>query len=109
MADVAHDRSNFDLGLGYFINPQWSVRALGLWQVAHGGVDVPMPPSNPLYPYHDQLAAESYTHVGIGTSFAAAPELSLYATCLTSISGRNGHKLDQSVTVGISYGFASLR
>ncbi|MEY2920165.1 MAG: hypothetical protein RL261_1470 [Pseudomonadota bacterium] len=109
VANVAHDRSNFDLEVGYFINPRWSVRALGFWQVAHGGVDVPMPPSNPLYPYHDQLAAESFTNVGVGAAVAASPQISMYATFLTSLSGRNGHKLNQGVTVGLSYGLAPQR
>lgn len=109
VANVAHDRSNYDLEVGYFISPQWSVRALAFWQVAHGGVDVPMPPSNPLFPYHDQLAAESYTNVGVGAAYAASPQFSVYATYLTSLRGRNGHKLDQGITVGLSYGFALLR
>lgn len=109
VAGVKHDRTNVDVELGYFLSPRWSVRAMGLWQFAHGGVDVPMPPSNPLYRYHDQLAAEEYTNVGIGAAFSATANISLYATGITSLSGRNGHKLDQGLTLGMSYGFAPLR
>jgi hypothetical protein len=109
VAGIKHDRTNVDVELGYFLSPRWSVRAMGFWQVTHGGVDVPMPPSNPLYPYHDQLAAEEYTNVGIGAAFSATANVSLYATGITSLSGRNGHKLDQGLTLGLSYGFAPLR
>ena len=109
VAGIKHDRTNVDLEVGYFLSPRWSVRALGFWQIAHGGVDVPMPPSNPLYPYHDQLAAESFTNVGVGAAFSASNTVSIWATGLASISGKNGHKLDQGVTVGLSYGFTPLR
>jgi hypothetical protein len=109
VAGIKHDRTNVDVELGYFLSPRWSVRAMGFWQFTHGGVDVPMPPSNPLYPYHDQLAAEEFTNVGIGAAFSATASISLYATGITSLSGRNGHKLDQGLTLGLSYGFAPLR
>lgn len=109
VADIHHDRSNVDLEVGYFVTPEWSIRALGFWQFAHGGVDVPMPPTDPLFPYHDQLAAESYFNVGLGAAWVATPTLSLYGTFLTSVRGENGHKLDQGLTLGVSYGFALTR
>jgi hypothetical protein len=109
VAGVAHDHSNVDLEIGYFINRRWSVRALCFMQFAHGGVEVPMPPSNPLFPYHDQLAAVSITNAGAGVAYSPAPRLSLFAMALTSVKGENAHKLDQGVTIGVSYGFSTLR
>jgi hypothetical protein len=109
VAGIKHDRTNLDLELGYFFTPQWSVRALAFWQFAHGGVDVPMPPSNPLYPFHDQLAAEEHTTLGFGAAFAATSQVSMYAMYLQSISGANGHKVEHGLTFGMSYGFAPLR
>jgi len=109
IAGVKHDRTNLDFEVGYFVTPQWSVRALAFWQFAHGGVEVPMPPSNPLYPYHDRLAADEHTNLGLGASYAASSQISMYVLYLESISGRNGHKVDQGLTVGMSYGFAPLR
>jgi hypothetical protein len=109
VAQVKHDRTNLDFELGYFLTPQWSVRGLAFWQFAHGGVDVPMPPSNPLYPYHDQLAADEHTNLGFGVSYSASKNVSLYALYLESIQGRNGHKVDQGLTLGVSVGFAPLR
>lgn len=109
VADVKHDRTNLDLELGYFVTPKWSVRALAFWQFAHGGVDVPMKPSDPLYPHHDQLAAEEHTNLGLGVSYAASSNVSMYAMYQESIQGRNGHKVDQGLTLGMSVGFAPLR
>jgi len=109
IADVAHDHSNVDLEIGHFINRQWSVRALCFMRFAHGGVDVPMPRSNPLYEYHDQLAATSYTNLGLGASYSPTQNLSFYLTGLQSVRGKNGHKVDQSLTFGMSYGFSTLR
>jgi hypothetical protein len=109
VAGISHDHSNVDLEIGHFINRQWSVRALCFMQFAHGGVEVPMPPSNPLYPYHDQLAAVSITNVGLGATYSPKPNLSFFAMALTSVRGENAHKLDQGVTIGVSYGFSTLR
>ncbi len=74
VADVGHDRSNYDLEIGYFVNPRVSLRALLFGQETHGGIDVPIPQSNPLFPYHDQLAAESFLNVGTGASYELSPD-----------------------------------
>jgi hypothetical protein len=105
VAGVKHDQSNVDLEVGYFITSRWSIRALGYWQFAHGGIDVPIPPSDPLYPYHDQLAATTFLNVGAGAAWAMNRRTSLYVTYLTSLHGTNGHKLDQGLTVGTGFSF----
>lgn len=107
--DIAHDHSNVDLEIGYFVNRQWSVRALCFMRFEHGGVDVPMPLSNPLYPYHDQLAATSYTNLGLGASYTPTDNISFYLMGLQGVRGENGHKVDQGLTLGMSYGFSTLR
>lgn len=103
VADVKHDRSNIDLDAGYFITPQFSVRALAFWARTHGGINVPVPLTNPLYPHHDQLAAERYLNVGGGVAWAynRRSDVTLFYT--TGISGRNGHKLEDGVFVGFGY------
>jgi hypothetical protein len=103
VAGVSHDRSNADLELGYFITPEWSVRALGAWQETYGGIDVPVPVTHPLFQYHDQLAAESFVHLGGGVGWSFSERVDLYLIYTTSISGTNGHKLDRGFTVGIGY------
>lgn len=113
VAGIEHARSNLDLEIGYFVTPRLAVRALGLWQEAHGGIDVPVPRTDPLYPYHDQLGAESFVNVGGGASFSLTATVDVYATYLTSVRGRNGHKLDDGFGVGVSVrsdrAFAQLR
>jgi hypothetical protein len=109
VANVAHDHSNLDFEIGHFLSRQWSIRATCFMQFAHGGVDVPMPPTNPLYPYHDQLSATSFTNLGVGGSYSTSPQVSFYLMYLTSLNGENGHKVDQGVTLGMSFGFRPLR
>jgi hypothetical protein len=107
VAEVAHARSNVDLELGYFVTQRFAVRALGSWQEAHGGIDVPVPVTHPLYPYHDQLAAESFLNVGAGASVALTERADVYAAYLTSVRGRNGHKLEDGFSFGVSCRTAS--
>ncbi|MFO1375766.1 MAG: hypothetical protein U1F14_01995 [Steroidobacteraceae bacterium] len=100
---IAHDRSNLDVELGYFFNPRLAVQAIGSWQWTHGGIDVPVPPSHPLYRYHDQLADDEFLNVGGGVVWFATAAASFYVNYTTSVRGRNGHKLDQGLNWGITY------
>jgi hypothetical protein len=104
VAGVAHDRSNIDVEAGWYASPDWSLRLLASWQDTHGGIPVPIPPSDPLYAYHDQLAAESFLKVGGGVSWALSPRVGVYALYLQSLRGTNGHKVDHQVSVGLGYG-----
>jgi hypothetical protein len=103
VAGISHDRSNADLEVGHFLNRRVSIRALVAWQKTHGGIDVPIPPSDPLFPYHDQLGAEGHLNVGAGLSWAANSQLGVDISYLQSIRGENGHKLDPGISLGISY------
>jgi hypothetical protein len=99
VAGVSHDRSNIDAELGIRVLPSWTLRAVVLWQETHGGIDVPIPPTDPLFPFHDQLASEDYTILGAGTSWAVPQGNSISLLYLKSARGRNGHKVDRSLTV----------
>ena len=44
-------------------------------------------------------------NAGLGTGFSITPELTAFATYMQGIDGKNGHKVDQSITVGLSYGY----
>ena len=106
-AGIGHDRSNADLEIGYFLNPSWSVRVLGAWQETHGGVDVPVPLSSPLFQFHDILADESFLNIGGGTSWTINDRWSAYGLYMHALDGKNGHKVEHRVWVGFSYGLAS--
>ncbi len=105
VANVGHDRSNLDVEVGYFPSPSWSVRALAYWQHTHGGIEVPIPQSDPLFPYHDQLAAERFLNAGVGASYDLSRQLNLFGIYTSSVYGANGHKLGRSFTLGLGYSF----
>jgi len=106
---ISHDRTNIDAELGYRASSAWTLRAVVLWQQTHGGIDVPIPPSDPLFPYHDQLADESFTILGAGVSRSIGSSASLYLLGLHSVKGRNGHKVDRSISIGWTQGFDTHR
>ena len=105
VAGIAHDRNNADLEIGYFLNSNWSIRVLAAWQDTLGGIDVPVPVTGALFPYHDRLASESYVKIGGGTAWAINDRWSAYAFYMEAVEGKNGHKTDHSMAVGVSYGF----
>ena len=102
---VSNDRSNLNLELGAFINPRWNVSLYGAWQWSHGGIEVPVPRSHPLFLVHDQLAAEEFFNAGIGTGYALTPQVTAFGMFMYGFSGKNGHRMNQGVTIGFSYGF----
>lgn len=104
VANISHDRTNASIEIGYFLNQSWSVRALYTRQWTHGGIDVPVPPTSPLFPFHDQLAAEELTNVGGGVSWIINDRVSAYGLYVQSISGENAHKVDHRLSMGVSYG-----
>jgi hypothetical protein len=94
VAGISHDRSNADLEVGYFVSPKWSIRALAAWQNTHGGIDVPVPRHDPLFPFHDQLAAVNFLNLGAGAAHSLSERTELSGVYLRSARGRNAHKLD---------------
>lgn len=106
VAGVGHDRSNADFELGHFLNRAWSLRAVASWQKTHGGIDVPVPTTSPLYPHHDQLAAERYVQLGAGAAWNFSARSGVYVLYKGAVSGANGHKLNSGLTLGWTSEFA---
>ena len=104
-ADIKHDRTNVNLEIGTFLTTRWNVSAYGSWQWTHGGIDVPIPRTNPLFAFHDRLAADEYFNLGIGTGWSLTPSLTAFLIYMQGISGSNGHKMNQGLTVGLTYGY----
>jgi hypothetical protein len=100
---ISHDRINAMFEIGYFVNPSVSVRALVSSQWTKGGIDVPVPVTDPLFPYHDQLAAEEFVNVGGGCTWVLNDRMSLYGIYVQAIEGENGHKVDHRVTLGFTF------
>jgi hypothetical protein len=70
-----------------------------MWQETHGGIDVPVPRSNPLFRYHDQLADDDFLNAGVSLGWFPAESTSISLSYATSLQGRNGHKLEHGVTL----------
>lgn len=108
VAGVAHDRSNFDLEIGWFMTPQWSARVLFSAVETHGGIPVPVPPTHPLFEFHDQLAAERLRNVGAGIGWSMSDRTDIYMLYLQSVRGESAHKLDRGLTLGFTYAIAAF-
>jgi hypothetical protein len=107
--DVSHDRSNLNLEIGTFVTRRWSVSAFGSWQETHGGIDLPVPRTNPYFANHDRIGDDDYFNAGVGTGFSFTPDLTFFVTYLTAVSGSNGHVMNQGTTIGLNYGFNPRR
>ena len=107
VANLGHDHSNVDLEFGYFATPSLSLLATASRQFAHGGIPVPVPPTHPLYAYHDQLAATTFLTLGAGASWSPRGNTSYNVFYARAVSGTNGHKLDGSLTVGFNMRFST--
>ena len=107
VADIAHDRSNALLDIGYYFNSSWSARVIASEQWTHGGIDVPVPLSSPLFPNHDRLAAEEFINVGAGVSWTINDRLSVYGLYMQAIEGKDAHKVDHRLSLGVNYGLGS--
>lgn len=103
--DVGHNRSNYYYELGKFFTRRFNVSAYVAWQQTHGGIDLPVPRSSPYFLTHDKIGDDEYVNVGGGFGYSLTSELTGFATYMTGIDGQNGHKLNQGLTVGLSYGF----
>lgn len=104
VAEVSHDRTNAGLEIGHYLNESWSARFLVSRQWTHGGVQIPIPPSDPLFPFHDQLAEDEFVNLGAGFSWTLNDRVQLYGLYMQSIEGKNSHKVDHRVSFGMSYG-----
>ena len=100
---ISHDRSNATLEIGHFLTDSWSARMIVSEQWTHGGIDVPVPLTSPLFPVHDRLAAEEFVNVGAGVSWTVSDRVGVYGLYMRSIEGTNAHKVDHRVSLGMSY------
>ena len=104
VAGVSHDRSNADLELGHFLAPELGLRVLVSWQETYDGVTLPIPRTHPLFSYHDQLGRVGFVNVGVGLSYSINHMTDVFGVYARSVSGRNGHKLDDGISLGVSIG-----
>jgi len=100
---VTHDKENVEIALGYFFTPYLNLQGYWRWQQTLGGIDVPVAPTSKYFPYHDQLAADAFTNIGASTTWTYSDHWAYSLAYLTGIAGRNGHKIDDLVSVSVTY------
>lgn len=98
-----HDHSILDLELDYFITEKWSALLLGSKRWAHGGIDLPVPASDPLFPYHDQLGATEFLNITGGVAWSPTERYSVFASYTRSLQGRNAHKVDRGLALSFGW------
>jgi hypothetical protein len=111
---VSHNRSNVALESGYFLTPSLTLKGIGLYTRTYGGIDLYAPGSqaqshlvnSPYWRHHDQLARNNDLSLGGGLSFAVSGTMDVYAACVTSVWGQNGHSVQPGVAVGANWGFS---
>ena len=105
---ISHDRKNATIEIGHFLTDRLSLRVLASQQWTDGGISVPVPLSDPLFPIlfpvHDRLAAEEFINVGAGVSWTVNDRMSVYGLYMEANEGTNAHKLEHRVSFGMSYG-----
>ena len=84
---IHHDRSNVNLELGVFLTRNWNVSAFGAWQQTHGGIDLPIPRSHPLFPNHDRIGDDEYFNVGLGMGYSLTEKWSGFVTYMQGVNG----------------------
>jgi hypothetical protein len=104
--DIHHDRSNGFLEVGYFLTPSLSLRGIATAFYTHGGVNGlaadRLPPPE-IFQHHDQIGHESGISAGGGLSYVLTGSTEVYASYLTQLQGRGGHKIKDSLSFGVTY------
>jgi hypothetical protein len=114
---ISHDRSNYDLELGYFVTPSLAVNAAGNYQRTHGGIDFPVVGTpefkalvnSPYWPVHDSVARAEYMNIGGGLTYALTGSVDVSASYVTMVWGKNIHKISPGLVFGFNYGFSPQR
>lgn len=104
---ISHNRSNFDLEVGYFVTPALTLRALSFVQVSHGGFHEPYDIVTPVdFEHHDQLARSKFFELGFSAAYALTRSLDGYVAWLKTLSARNTHMIAGAISVGVSVNFS---
>ncbi len=110
------NRSDFGFEAGYYLMPALSLRLLGVGYYTHGGLEFHTPPDlhklpngDVLFIHHDQIGKSSQVNVGGGLTYLLTGSTELSASYIRSVYGRDGHKIDNGISLGVSYSFSPRR
>ncbi len=107
------NRSDFGFEAGYYLMPALSLRLLGVGYYTHGGLKFHtphdlfrLPNGDVLFIHHDQIGKSSQANVGGGLTYLLTGSTELSASYIRSVYGRDGHKIDNGISFGVSYSFS---
>ena len=94
--DLHLNRSNADFEMGRALTPALTVRGFGSWQRTHGGLewtDDLFASGSVHEEIHDRAARAGYWRLGAGAAFSVTESLDVNVSVLSTVSGRNTHKV----------------
>lgn len=111
---ISHDRTNYDLELGYFLTPSLAANARGNYQRTRGGIDFPLVGTpefiafrnSPYWPVHDVVARAEYLDIGGVLTYSLTGSVDVSVSYMTMVWGKNIHKVQPGLAVGFSYNFS---
>jgi hypothetical protein len=111
--DISHNRSNFELELGYFLTPKLRLLSLNTAQITHGGIDLTLNSRVDLGPllfsHHDQIDRINALNLGGGAAYSVSDKIDVFGSLLHTVAERNGHAVDHGLTFGLSWSFSTAR
>ena len=105
--DMTVNRSNLDLRAAYFLTPRLSLQAASMWQVTHGGLDLPLSPADAAEHshHHDQMLRADHWRASAAVSYAVHPRVDVFFAYATSIESENSHSF-RTLSLGTGWTFA---
>jgi len=107
--DIAHNRSNMSLEVGYFLTPKIRLLALSSGELTHGGIDAPPITNAILFPEHDRITRDQFLNIGGGAAYSLNEKVDIFASLIHTVAARNVHAIDRGVSVGLSWSFSTPR
>ena len=110
------NRSVIDAEVGWLASSRIRLALFQATQISHGGVDLPLNEvldrtiaRHDWWPHHDQIARANTFNVGGGLSVRLTPSVSLHASLLRTLTGRNTHATKYGLTAGSTWAFGTPR
>jgi hypothetical protein len=113
VSGIRRNRSTFDTEFGFSPGRRLRLFAFQTSQISHGGVEIPFgDPTTALeewWPHHDQVNRANFMNLGGGASIGLSDSVSMQASILASVAGRNTHAARYGVTLATTWAFGTPR
>lgn len=102
------DHVRFDTEIGYFLNPNLSVKLMALVKEGNGLVfpdDFPPPRNDEWWFQHDRMVRHNYANAGLGVDWQYNNRSRLSFSMMTMVHAEQVHEVDRIVTMGLARSF----